>query len=73
MVVLRTETEFGVAPPPQTPYSIITNIPRWEVNQRIRDGELSLAAQLKHIYPRFGPMHHVAQVGDGGEKHTRLL
>lgn len=62
MVVLTPQSDFGKAPPPQTPYSIITNIPTWDNSQKIRDGDFSLVAKLTHIYPRFGPTQYVAQV-----------
>ena len=62
MVVLAPQSEFGVAPPPTTPYSIVSNIPLWENSRKFRDGDMSVAAKLKHIYPRFGPTHYVAQV-----------
>lgn len=62
MAALTPQSDFGQAPPPQTPYSIITNIPMWKNSQKIRDGDFSIVAKLVHIYPRFGPTHFVAQV-----------
>lgn len=62
MVVLTTQSEFGHAPPPQTPYSIVSNIPLWENSQKLLEGDASIIARLKHIYPRFGPTQYVAQV-----------
>ncbi|KFA72535.1 hypothetical protein S40288_07865 [Stachybotrys chartarum IBT 40288] len=63
MVVLRPRSDFGHAPPPATPYSIITNLPGWDLNKRLRDGDMSPMARVVHIYPRFAPTHHVAQLG----------
>lgn len=63
MVVLRTQSDFGHAPPPQTPYSIITNIPGWQLAKGVRDGDKAPLSKLVHIYPRFMPTHYVAQVG----------
>ncbi|KJZ74939.1 hypothetical protein HIM_05670 [Hirsutella minnesotensis 3608] len=63
MVVLRPVSEFGHAPPPQTPYSIITNIPGWDLLHSIREGDMSSLARLVHIYPRFSPTHFAARLG----------
>lgn len=73
MVILQTQSEFGEAPPPQTPYSIISNIPKWEVNEKIRDGDMSIVSKLKHIYPRFGPTHYVGQVRSQSLMRPRSL
>ncbi len=62
MVVLRPESEFGHAPPPQTPYSIVTNLPGWDVARTIRDGDMSALSRIVHIYPRFSPTHYAAEV-----------
>lgn len=62
MVVLKTESEFGHAPPPQTPYSIISNLPGWEMLERFREGDLSPMAKVVHIYPRFTPTHAAREV-----------
>lgn len=62
MVVLTTQSEFGHAPPPATPYSIATNLPGWDLVTRVRDGDMSPMASVVHIYPRFGPKHAVAEV-----------
>jgi cystathionine gamma-synthase len=62
MVVLKTQSEFGHAPPPQTPYSIVSNLPGWDLLQRVRDGDMSPMAGIVHIYPRFSPTHFAAQV-----------
>lgn len=62
MVVLRTQSEFGHAPPPQTPYSIISNLPGWDMLERVRDGDMSSMAKAVHIYPRFGPTFAAKEV-----------
>ena len=62
MVVLKTQSDFGHAPPPQTPFSIISNLPGWDVAQSIRDGNREPLTRVKHIYPRFFPMGVVAEV-----------
>ncbi|KAF7558318.1 hypothetical protein G7046_g5837 [Stylonectria norvegica] len=63
MVVLKTQSEFGHAPPPQTPYSIISNLPGWEVAQAVRNGDMTPFAKIVHIYPRFAPTHYVKELG----------
>ncbi|KAL7790065.1 pyridoxal phosphate-dependent transferase [Trichoderma ceciliae] len=63
MVVLRTQSDFGHAPPPQTPYSIISNLPGWNMLQNVRDGDMSPFAKIVHVYPRFGPTQFAAQLG----------
>ncbi|KAJ6442412.1 coagulation factor 5/8 type domain protein [Purpureocillium lavendulum] len=63
MVVLRPQSEFGHAPPPQTPYSIVTNLPGWDVAKAIRDGDMSALARIVHIYPRFSPTQYAAELG----------
>jgi cystathionine gamma-synthase len=62
MVVLKTQSEVGHAPPPQTPYSVITNLPGWNVARAIREGDPAPMKRLVHIYPRFMPTHYSAQV-----------
>lgn len=62
MVVLRTQSDFGHAPPPQTPYSIISNLPGWNMLQGVRDGDMSPFAKIVHVYPRFGPTQFAAKV-----------
>ena len=62
MVILKTQSEFGHAPPPQTPYSIVSNLPGWELLKQVRDGDMSPMARVVHIYPRFGPTHFARQV-----------
>lgn len=62
MVVLKTQSEVGHAPPPQAPYSVITNLPGWDVARAIREGDPAPMKKLVHIYPRFMPTHYSAQV-----------
>ncbi|KAF7544568.1 hypothetical protein G7Z17_g9855 [Cylindrodendrum hubeiense] len=72
MVVLKTQSEFGHAPPPQTPYSIITNIPSWKVAQAFRDGDPGPLSRIVHLYPRFLPMQFSAQLGQAIVKHLGM-
>lgn len=62
MVVLRPQSDLGHAPPPQTPYSIITNLPSWANAKAFRDGDPTPLSKLVHLYPRFIPMQFAAQV-----------
>lgn len=64
MVILKTQSEFGHAPPPQTPYSVISNLPGWDVAQAVRDGDHGPLKRVVHIYPRFAPTHSSAMVRD---------
>jgi cystathionine gamma-synthase len=75
MVVLRTQSDFGHAPPPQTPYSIISNLPGWGMVQGFRDGDMSAMAKVVHIYPRFGPTQFAAMVSYAayGANHWQVL
>ncbi|KAH8807223.1 pyridoxal phosphate-dependent transferase [Xylogone sp. PMI_703] len=70
MVVLKPQSEYGHAPPPQTPYSIVTNIPGWDKLQKVRDGDMSPMGGVVHIYPRFSPTHFAAQLGQEIAKKT---
>ncbi|KAH6609465.1 Cystathionine beta-lyases/cystathionine gamma-synthase [Trichoderma cornu-damae] len=63
MVVLRPQSDFGHAPPPQSPYSIISNLPGWDLLRGFRDGDMSALPRIVHIYPRFGPTQFAAQLG----------
>ncbi|WAO83806.1 Hypothetical protein NCS54_00100600 [Fusarium falciforme] len=63
MVILKTQSEFGYAPPPQTPYSVISNLPGWDVARAIRDGDHGPLERVVHIYPRFAPTHFSALLG----------
>lgn len=62
MVILKTESEFGYAPPPQTPYSIISNLPGWEMLKGVREGDMAPLGRVVHIYPRLSPTHFVRTV-----------
>ncbi|KPM34406.1 hypothetical protein AK830_g12165 [Neonectria ditissima] len=73
MVVLRTQSEFGHAPPPQTPNSIITNIPTWDVAKAFRDGDPGPLSRIVHLYPRFLPMQFAAQLGQAITQHLDIL
>lgn len=64
MVVLRPQSEFGHAPPPQTPYSIISNLGTWEENRLFREGDPETLGRLVHIYPRLKPTHYAARLCD---------
>ncbi|KAF5003785.1 hypothetical protein FDECE_9680 [Fusarium decemcellulare] len=72
MVILKTQSEFGHAPPPQSPYSVITNLPGWQVAQAVRDGDHEPLKKIVHIYPRFVPTHFSAQLGQEIAKHVGL-
>lgn len=62
MVVLKPQSDFGNAPPPQTPYSIISNLPGWDLLRNFRDGDMSPMARVVNIYPRFGPTQFAGKV-----------
>lgn len=49
MVVLKAKSEFGYPPPPQTPYSIISNLGGWEMASKARDGDMSVIANVTNI------------------------
>ncbi|OAQ70668.1 cystathionine beta-lyase/cystathionine gamma-synthase [Pochonia chlamydosporia 170] len=65
MVVLKTQSEWGHAPPPQTPYSIISNLPGWDMLKGVRDGDMSPLARVVHIYPRLSPTHFARTLAGG--------
>ncbi|KAF4334127.1 cystathionine gamma-synthase [Fusarium beomiforme] len=69
MVILKTQSKVGHAPPPQAPYSVITNLPGWDVARAIREGDQAPMKTLVHIYPRFMPTHYSAQLGHEIAKH----
>ncbi|KAF4455468.1 hypothetical protein F53441_2258 [Fusarium austroafricanum] len=69
MVILKTKSEFGHAPPPQTPYSVITNLPGWDVALALREGDPSPMKRVVHIYPRYMPTHYPAHLGLEIAKH----
>ncbi|KAL6919286.1 hypothetical protein FSHL1_003267 [Fusarium sambucinum] len=70
MTILKTQSEFGHAPPPQTPYSVITNLPGWDVAKAIRDGDHAPMKRVVHIYPRFVATHYAAQLGNDIANHV---
>ncbi|KAH0600966.1 hypothetical protein MHUMG1_01967 [Metarhizium humberi] len=72
MVVLKADSEWGYAPPPQTPYSIISNIPGWDMLKGIRDGDMAPLARVVHIYPRLSPTHYVRTLAGGVAKAVGL-
>lgn len=47
---------------PQTPYSIISNLPGWDMLKGVRDGDMSPMARVVNIYPRFGPTQFAGKV-----------
>jgi cystathionine gamma-synthase len=68
MVVLKTQSEYGYAPPPQTQHSIITNLSKWEDIRKFRDGDPTPMMKLHHMYPRFSPRQTVAKVSSPYEE-----
>lgn len=62
MVALKPQAEVGHAPPPQTPYSIITNLKDWDSTRAFREGKAEILSKLVHIYPRFAPTHYGEEV-----------
>ena len=75
MVVLKPQAELGHAPPPQTPYSLITNLVQLVVEllderklfdkaceMQANKGDAAVLGRLVHIYPRFAPTHYGREV-----------
>jgi hypothetical protein len=62
MAILKPQSEFGHAPPPQTNYSFITNAPGWDLLRRVRDGDMEPLSRIVHIYPRLGPTFAIQEV-----------
>lgn len=56
-------TEFGHSLPPEGPHTVSFHFPGWNTAIRFRDGDMSIFAQLKSIYPRFTPFGPARQVG----------
>ncbi|KAI1812990.1 cystathionine gamma-synthase [Poronia punctata] len=54
--------EFGTSLPPQGPHTITVHLPGYENAKAIRDGDQSVLAKLKSIYPRFCPFGLSAQL-----------
>ncbi|KAG6037766.1 hypothetical protein E4U41_004747 [Claviceps citrina] len=72
MGILRTQSEFGHAPPPQTAYSVITNFPGWDMLQAFRDGDQSPLRKVVHIYPRITPTVHARALSQEIAKRVGL-
>lgn len=62
MAILSTQSKFGHAPPPQTPYSIVTNIPGWDMLKAFRNGDKRPLQKIVNIYPRLAPTMHAKKV-----------
>lgn len=62
MVILKTESAVGHAPPPQSHYSIVTNLPGWDTLHEVREGNMAPLTAIVHINPRFSPTHFAAVV-----------
>lgn len=56
-------TEFGHSLPPEGPHTITVHFPGWDAAMRFRDGDMSIFAQLRSLYPRFAPFGPARQVG----------
>ncbi|KAK2595127.1 hypothetical protein QQS21_007153 [Conoideocrella luteorostrata] len=72
MVILKTQSEYGHAPPPQTPYSIITNVPGWDLLKSVREGNTAPFAKVVHIYPRLWPTQHARTLSQEIAKRVGL-
>lgn len=55
-------TEFGHSVPPEGPHTVTFHVPGWDTAIRFRDGDLSIFAKLRSIYPRFTPFGPARQV-----------
>lgn len=51
----EVETPFGHSLPPEGAHTITFHVPKWESAVKFREGDMSLVARLKSIYPRFMP------------------
>ncbi|KAF3016194.1 hypothetical protein E8E14_010888 [Neopestalotiopsis sp. 37M] len=49
------QTPFGHSLPPEGAHTITFHVPKWESAIKFREGDMSLVARLKSIYPRFMP------------------
>jgi cystathionine gamma-synthase len=58
------ETPFGHSLPPEGPHTVTFHFPTWAAAVRFRDGDMSLMAKIKSIYPRFMPFGPSAQVSN---------
>ncbi|KAH9905803.1 cystathionine gamma-synthase [Xylariomycetidae sp. FL2044] len=50
-----SDTEFGQSIPPYGPHAITTYAHGWKVAIAVRDGDMSVIARMKSMYPRFAP------------------
>lgn len=55
-------TEPGHSCPPEGPHTITTHLPGWDDAIRFRDGDMTIIAKLRSIYPRFTPFGPARQV-----------
>jgi cystathionine gamma-synthase len=55
-------TELGHSMPPEGPHTISLHAKGWDVALRFRDGDPTLMAKLKSIYPRFCPFNETMMV-----------
>jgi cystathionine gamma-synthase len=55
MPVKQITTPLGHSLPPASPHNITFHLPGWDSALRFRDGDPTIASQLKSIYPRFAP------------------
>ncbi|KAG5971043.1 hypothetical protein E4U56_007123 [Claviceps arundinis] len=72
MAILSTQSKFGHAPPPQTPYSIVTNIPGWDMLKTFRDGDKRPLQKIVNIYPRLAPTTHAKKLSQEIAKRVGL-
>lgn len=68
-VVKPITTEFGHSIPPEGPHTVTFHIPRWETGMRFRDGDMTVFAQLRSLYPRFCPFGPAREVSPSSENH----
>lgn len=62
MPVRAITTEFGHSLPPEGPHNITFNIPGWDAAMRFRDGDVTIFARLRSMYPRFAPFGPIRQL-----------
>ncbi|KAI1866491.1 hypothetical protein JX265_007792 [Neoarthrinium moseri] len=70
--ITAVETPFGHSLPPEGPHTVTLHAPKWESALRFRDGDMSLFAQLKSVYPRFFPFGPSAALMQGICKQLKL-
>ncbi|KAI1264298.1 cystathionine gamma-synthase [Xylariaceae sp. FL1019] len=54
-VIDPSQVEVGNSLPPFGPHTVTMHFPGWEAAMKFRDGDMSLMAKLKAVYPRFSP------------------